>query len=81
MGYLVNRSKHTSDVVCIAFKIQRDSASIMSLLLAVCFHPFFILVANNTAPQTRHVTEKRGLSWRRVLEELQLVTTFLLADP
>lgn len=48
----------------------------------VCFHYLFIylLVANNAVPQICYATEKGGSFWPRVLEELPLVTAFLLAE-
>ena len=41
---------------------------------------FFFLVVTNAAPQICYVTEKRGSFWPRVLEDLYLVTAFLLAE-
>lgn len=40
----------------------------------------YFLVANNAIPQICYVTEKGGSFWPAPLEELPLVTAFLLAE-
>ena len=80
MGYLVHRSEHTLIHGVFCFQNPKGYSK-YNVSFASNVPSSMFLVANNTMPQTCYVIEKRDLFQFRALEELHLLTAFLLADP